>query len=109
MDHPSNKTLRLTFHGRVIDHLGIQMYQSPVASIAELIANSWDADAEHVRVTLPDQLNSNATITIKDDGIGMTFSNCEDHYLNVGWNRRADNHDERSLEKHRPILVRKGM
>ena len=37
--------LFLRFHGRIIDSLGIQMYQSPVAAVAELIANAWDADA----------------------------------------------------------------
>ena len=29
--------LYLRFHGRIIDSLGIQMYQSPVAAVAELI------------------------------------------------------------------------
>jgi len=47
----SGKKLRLNFHGRVIDHLGIQMYQSPTAAIAEIISNSWDADAENVDIT----------------------------------------------------------
>lgn len=46
------RTLELRFHGRVIDHLGIQMYQSPVAAVAELIANAWDADADRVDVLL---------------------------------------------------------
>ena len=30
--------LFLNFHGRIIDHLGIQMYQSPTAAIAEIRA-----------------------------------------------------------------------
>jgi hypothetical protein len=30
----------LNFHERIIGSLGIQMYQSPVAAIAELIANA---------------------------------------------------------------------
>ena len=47
------KKLHLSFHGRIIDSLGIQMYQSPVAAVAELIANAWDADATKVDVTLP--------------------------------------------------------
>ena len=41
--------LYLRFHGRIIDSLGIQMYQSPVVAIAELIANAWDADASEGR------------------------------------------------------------
>ena len=32
--------LYLRFHGRIIDSLGTQMYQSPAAAVAELIANA---------------------------------------------------------------------
>jgi hypothetical protein len=34
MDSDQRKKLHLTFHGRIIDSLGIQMYQSPVAAAA---------------------------------------------------------------------------
>ena len=34
------RALKLNYSGRIIDHLGIQMYQSPVAAIAELVANA---------------------------------------------------------------------
>lgn len=105
----ANKKLHLKFHGRIIDHLGIQMYQSPTAAIAELIANAWDADAEEVSITLPDKLDSGAVIVIKDDGVGMTFQECEDRYLNVGFGRRDQNPDEHTAEKSRPILGRKGI
>jgi len=47
------RKLYLEFHGRVIEHLGIQMYQSPVDAIAELVANAWDADATAVGIVLP--------------------------------------------------------
>jgi hypothetical protein len=106
---PSTKKLRLKFHGRVLDHLGIQMYQSPVAAIAELVANAWDADAENVAISLPENLNQGAEIIIEDDGIGMTFDECQSRYLNVGWCRRGDKADDFSPEKHRPILGRKGI
>ena len=66
----ANKKLHLKFHGRIIDHLGIQMYQSPTAAIAELVANAWDADAEEVSITLPDQLDKAAMIVIKE-GCGV--------------------------------------
>jgi RecB family endonuclease NucS len=104
-----NKKLRLNFHGRIIDHLGIQMYQSPVAAIAEMVANSWDADAEQVEVTLPDQLNESAEIVVRDNGIGMTFDECQEHYLTVGWCRREEAEGDHSPEKRRPVLGRKGI
>jgi hypothetical protein len=105
----SEKVLRLRFHGRIIDHLGIQMYQSPVAAIAELVSNAWDADAENVAIRLPDALRDQAVITIEDNGIGMTFAECEDRFLNVGWCRRGDDPGQVSPAKRRPILGRKGI
>jgi hypothetical protein len=103
------KTLRLSFHGRIIDHLGIQMYQSPVAAIAEMIANSWDADAERVEIILPDELREGAEIVVRDDGVGMTFEECQKHYLTVGWCRREQENGDRSPGKKRPVLGRKGI
>lgn len=108
MADPENKKLQLKFHGRIIDHLGIQMYQSPVAAIAELVSNSWDADAVKVEITLPKLLDSSATIELKDDGLGMTFEECQDRYLNVGYNRRGEEVEQTS-PSGRPVLGRKGI
>ena len=100
--------LYLRFHGRIIDSLGIQMYQSPVAAIAELIANAWDADAKTVAVELPANLSGKPTIIVRDDGLGMTFEQCQNLYLNVGRNRRVEEENDRSPDG-RPILGRKGI
>ena len=109
MSPPTNRTLRLSYHGRIIDHLGIQMYQSPVAAVAEVVSNSWDADAENVWIELPRRMDAGAEISIRDDGIGMTFGECEERYLRVGWQRRGNDPNELTAGKQRPILGRKGI
>ena len=98
--------LTLRFHGRIIDHLGIQMYTSPVAAIAELVANAWDADATKVEITLPASTTDN--LVVKDDGTGMTFTECQDRYLNVGYNRRETSPSDRTAGGRR-VLGRKGI
>lgn len=103
------RTLSLRVHGRILDHLGLQMYQSPVAALAEMISNSWDADAENVKIAFPTKITPEAKIVIEDDGHGMTFDECQKRYLEVGAARRADNPDEKSRGKNRPILGRKGI
>lgn len=100
--------LYLRFHGRIIDSLGIQMYQSPVAAVAELVANAWDADASRVKVHLPSSLSGEPEISVQDNGIGMTFAECQKLYLNVGRNRRDDDGVDSSPDG-RPVLGRKGI
>jgi Histidine kinase-, DNA gyrase B-, and HSP90-like ATPase len=104
-----HRKLHLKYHGRILDQLGLQTYQSPTACLSELIANSWDADAEHVWITLPKSLDDDATLVLRDDGDGISFKNCDDRYLNVGYGRRGKQLTEFSSLKQRPILGRKGI
>jgi len=101
------RRLHLNFHPQIIDSLGIHLYRSPVAAIAELIANAWDADAAEVRVTLPPRTGEHAEIVIEDDGAGMTFADCQERYLTVGRNRRLADGDR--SPGGRPFLGRKGI
>ena len=59
----SERKLYLKFHGRVIEHLGIQMYQSAVNAIAELVANAWDADASSVQTGGPSPLGGVSSVS----------------------------------------------
>ena len=105
----SERKLYLEFHGRVIEHLGIQMYQSPVNAIAELVANAWDADATEVEIMLPETVTDpDTTFVICDNGTGMTFDECQDLYLAVGRNRRGKEAEEQT-PAGRPVLGRKGI
>ncbi len=56
-----------------------QLYSSPNKAFEELISNSWDADAENVYVSVPEDLDSSdAKIWILDDGISMDVSGFKD-------------------------------
>lgn len=78
--------------GRTLEHLGVQMYKRRDTALAELVANSWDANATHVWLTVPDNGYDKLTSTfvIEDDGDGMSDDEVENHYLVVGRNRRRD-------------------
>ena len=106
-----SKKLTLGFHGRIIDHLGIQMYQSPTAAIAEIVSNAWDADAEEVRIDFDfnSENKSDWTITIQDNGDGMSFDDCQKRYLSVGYNRREKAGQTERTGKNRPVMGRKGI
>jgi hypothetical protein len=98
------KKLKLIIQPKIIDHLGINMYQKPVDVISELIANSWDADAEKVTVQISDNC-----VKIIDNGHGMTFNECQYHFLTVGRDRREELGTDKSKGKKRTLLGRKGI
>ncbi|MFE3825250.1 ATP-binding protein [Streptomyces sp. NPDC059092] len=102
-----------------IDKLGIKLYDRVSAVLAELIANSYDADAEDVTVTVPwgaflfdpkaPNLSAQYEITISDNGHGMTPSEINKHYLTVGADRRSRTGSDKSRGKNRPVMGRKGI
>ena len=100
----NTKELVMSYDGHTIEHLGISMYSSIGAALAELIANAYDADAEKVTVTID---NKSKKIIVKDDGKGMSFDNINNHFLKIGRNRR---NDESSITpKGRHVTGRKGL
>ena len=102
--------LQLRFLGALVEELGRRMYPSATATIAELVSNAWDADAENVWVELPfgKPWDENSKITVVDDGNGMTRDEAQTRYLMVGGKRRAGGNDL-SDRKKRKVHGRKGV
>src|SRR4051812_617267 len=72
---------------RLLPQLGDMLIKSEDVAFLELIKNSYDADADNVRVLLDKITNpSEGIITIEDDGVGMSM----DIILNV-WLELASN------------------
>jgi len=104
----NERLLKIKFAGRFIDLLGHQMYGGPVPSVAELVANSWDADSTKVEIAIPeDVFAENAEITVKDCGIGMTFDELNEYYLNIGYETRKKKGDR--TPGGRLVMGRKGI
>lgn len=99
----------MQYAGGLVKHLGLSMYRGAVPAIAELIANAWDADASHVDVTIPFGVGlTDGEIRVADDGRGMTWEECQDHYLVVGRDRRKAEQTDRTAG-NRPVMGRKGL
>ena len=106
---PSKQPYRMKFDIGTIKHLGLQMYSTLPSVIGELVANSWDADATRVEITLPDKpIDASAEIVICDDGIGMSDADVRNKYLIIGRDRRDEEKANRTPAR-RPIMGRKGI
>ncbi|MHB1141424.1 MAG: ATP-binding protein [Sulfuricaulis sp.] len=117
--NPSPYTLRIS--RLTVDKLGVKLYDKASAVVAELIANSYDADADNVEVRIPlavqlatktgsEMQDRGFVIEVNDDGHGMTPEEAIAFYLRVGTDRRLRGDEgKRSRNKKRPVMGRKGI
>lgn len=90
----------------VLNHLGLNLYSNVPAVLAEAVANAWDADAEHVSITID---STQPSITILDDGAGMSHDDLNNRYLCVGYQRRAEESGRKTPRFGRAVMGRKGI
>lgn len=88
---------------RVLKQLGSQLYGDTPSVIAELVANSYDADANNVWITI-DTINNN--VIVEDDGKGMSATDINKSFLNIGYDKRSNNG---LTDGGRKIMGRKGI
>ncbi len=87
----------------VLRQLGSQLYGDTPSVIAELVANSYDADAKNVWITI-DTANNN--VYVEDDGIGMSVDDINNSFLNIGYDKRDG---KKTTALGRKIMGRKGI
>ena len=80
----------------VLNHLGLNLYSNTPAVLAEVIANSWDADAAEASVHFD---TDKREISVSDDGIGMDLADINAKYLHVGYQKRKSSPRTRSGRK----------
>ena len=98
-------TYKMTLSLNVYKHLGVGLYSNVPSVLSEVIANAWDADAEHVEIRVDVK---NGKIEIKDDGIGMSQEDANDKYLHIGYERRKAE-GKSTTAKGRKVMGRKGI
>ena len=125
MTQTSDTIYRMTLSLHVLNELGINLYSNVPAVLAEVVANSWDADASKVLIEID---RNSGRIIITDDGRGMLVSGhvneINDRYLRVGYHRREEQNelDEQGIvltrddqgnsitpKFKRPVMGRKGI
>lgn len=101
----------LKFSHNIIEHLGLKLYQNkPTNVIAELVSNSWDADANNVWVHLyTHDAGGPASIVVADNGIGMSTDTLAKNYLVVGKPKRPKHAPAEKTSGGRLPMGRKGI
>jgi hypothetical protein len=99
----------LSYSHNVIEHLGLKLYQNkPANVIAELVSNSWDADARNVAIAMEMDQSKDRYVSVSDDGHGMTRDEVVNNFLVIGAPKRSTP-EQRSRGGKRSLMGRKGI
>lgn len=79
-DNDNTFTGEIVVASRIVDYLSSGLYESPAASLKELINNSYDADATSVDVFVKPDADR---IIVADDGYGMDKADFERHFERI--------------------------
>lgn len=88
------RTVKYKVDKDVLRHLSVGLYKNFARAIKELVSNSYDAGATETRIRLNTDEKS---ITILDNGEGMTFSDVKDKLFNLASAKKKTKNDSRKL------------
>ncbi len=96
------KRITFTVDSALLRELGERLVGKPHIALAELVKNSYDADARKVEVRLfPDR------IEVSDNGHGMNFGEFRDFWMRIGTPHKQSQRVSREFE--RPLTGSKGV
>ncbi len=75
------ENLYFTVDSALLEELGERLVGKPYIALAELVKNSYDADATKVTIELNPEKNC---VIVTDNGHGMTFKEFEDFWMRIG-------------------------
>lgn len=101
----NEKSYKLNIDPRILELLGPNLYTNIYYILAELIANAYDADAHNAYI-----IDKTSSITVEDDGHGMSYKNGEvNKYLQVAAVSRNNAENSKTKELGRLKMGRKGI
>ena len=92
----------------LLSELGERLVTSYHVALAELIKNSYDADATEVRLVIDKDSDGQPLIEISDNGCGMTFAEIKKFWMKIGTPHKA-HEDNVSKIFGRPVSGAKGI
>ncbi|HEY0053987.1 MAG TPA: ATP-binding protein, partial [Pedobacter sp.] len=91
----------------LIDRLGRELVGKGETAVSELIKNAYDADATTVTVTFIDCDAPGGTLSVSDDGVGMTPAQLESAFMTISSTDKV--HNPKSAKYKRNKAGRKGI
>lgn len=101
------ESLSFTVEAGIVHRLGEESVSDGVLAVVELVKNSYDDDAEKVKLILKNIRTGPSTITIADDGNGMTEEHLKSRWMRIATSVKAREPVSQKFKRHR--LGKKGV
>jgi len=98
--------LYFSVDAELLRELGERLVGKPHIALAELVKNSYDADAHEVTI---DFAVDDDHVEVRDDGHGMTFDEFNDFWMRVGTIHKSENSKHLSKHLKRTMTGSKGV
>ncbi len=106
-DDGRNGVIKRTVSASVFHRLGDELIKDPQTAFCELVKNGFDADATEVNISFRKTQKKGDTISIQDNGTGMTAEDVETKWGRAGGENKA--RERYSPKFKRPRLGAKGI
>lgn len=98
---------RFSVDSALLKELGERLVTTPHVALAELVKNSYDADATEVKVTIREDEHGGPEIVVSDNGSGMTLKEIKNYWMRIGNKHKGD--ELKSKRFGRPLSGNKGI
>lgn len=99
--------IRFSVDAGVIDRLGTELVARQETAVSELVKNAYDADAKEVVLTFENSDTTGGTLTIEDDGVGMTREQLVNGFMRISSTDKL--HNPLSIKYNRKRSGQKGI
>ncbi len=99
--------IKRTVSASMFHRLGDELIKDPQTAFCELVKNGFDADATEVLISFRETQKKGGTISIQDNGTGMTVEDVETKWGRAGGENKV--RDRHSPKFKRPRLGAKGI
>ena len=83
-----NKSAEIKFENDYIYRSNRSITSVPDIAITEFVANAWDAGANNVLISIPSKDDTEKTISVEDDGTGMTEEEFNERWMTLNYDRQ---------------------
>lgn len=109
MSNIETQRIPIVMHPKAFSAFGADLVTSDVVALIELVKNAYDAFAYHVEVIFDTDSFGNRTLTVADDGLGMSKDTIVNAWAVIATNHKVRNPFIERDGKMRAVSGNKGM